>query len=101
MLLAHVAANCRPFCPHCCIAVLQATGLDQQLQAPTDPAYTGPVLPEQQYQIDLPWWFAGAQGAAAAAAPPPPAPAPVAPPPAGVPAAGPYTVSTGIRLGVI
>lgn len=78
----------------------QATGLDEKLQAPSDPAYTGPVLPEQQYHVDLPWWFAGAQGAAAAAPPPPPPPAPVAPPAAGVPAAGPYTVSILLEQGL-
>jgi hypothetical protein len=73
-------------------ALLQAAGLDQVLSTASDPNYSGPQLPEQQYVIDLPWWFAGAQTAAAPPPPPPPA-APQAPPPVGVPASGPYTVS--------
>jgi hypothetical protein len=75
------------------IPCVQSTGLDQQLTAASDPAYTEPTLPQEQVQIDLPWWFAGAQGAAGAAPPsPPPLPPPASPPPPGVPAAGPYTV---------
>uniref|UniRef100_A0A383WQB5 FAS1 domain-containing protein n=1 Tax=Tetradesmus obliquus TaxID=3088 RepID=A0A383WQB5_TETOB len=74
------------------VLALQAAGLDQALIAASDPNYTGPKLPEQQYVIDLPWWFAGAQAAGAAPPPPPPPAAPQAPPPVGVPASGPYTI---------
>jgi hypothetical protein len=71
---------------------LQRTGLDQQLIAASDPAYAGPVLPAQQFTLDLPWWFFGAQPAAAAPSTPI-SEEPAAPPAPGVPAAGPYTVS--------
>jgi hypothetical protein len=77
-----------------CYCLLQSTGLDQQLTAPSDPAYPGPQLPTQQFVLDLPWWFFGSQPAAAAAMPTTPASTePTTPPPVGIPAQGPYTVS--------
>lgn len=75
---------------------LQRTGLDQALVAASDPNYTGPQLPAQQFVLDLPWWFFGAQPTTAAAAPPPISEQPPASRPEGVPAAGPYTVSGGV-----
>lgn len=77
---------------------LQRTSLDQALVAASDPAYAGPQLPAQQFVLDLPWWFFGAQPTTAAAAPPPISEQPPASRPEGVPAAGPYTVSGGVRI---
>lgn len=77
--------------------LLQRTGLDQQLIAASDPAYTGPQLPAQQFVLDLPWWFFGAQPTAAAAAPPPISEEPVTNRTVGIPPAGPYTVSAQFR----
>jgi hypothetical protein len=76
----------------------QATGLDTALTAASDPNYTRPQLPVEQFQLDLPWWFTGAQ-AGAAMPPPPPPPEPTAPPAVGVPAAGPYTVRAESAVG--
>lgn len=79
----------------------QATGLDQALTAASDPNYAGPQLPVQQFVLDLPWWFFGAQQAGVAPSPPPAAaPAePATPPAVGVPPAGPYTVSEMVNEG--
>lgn len=76
-----------------CCCLPQTTGLDQQLTATSDPTYTGPKLPPQQFMLDLPWWFFASQPAdAPTAAPSPTRTEPTTPAPGGVPSAGPYTV---------
>jgi hypothetical protein len=96
LLIYLCACRLPPFvCP--LLPLLQRTGLDQALVAASDPNYTGPQLPAQQFVLDLPWWFFGAQPTAAAAAPAPINEQPPASRPEGVPAAGPYTVSGVVR----
>jgi hypothetical protein len=71
------------------------------LEAPSDPAYTGPQLPDELAQtltqVQFPWWFnQGPQPATPAPVTPPQEPqAPAAP---GVPAAGPFTVSFIVKF---
>jgi hypothetical protein len=72
----------------------QATKLDAALSAASDPAYTAPKVDDDSAPVNLefPWWFGYK-------APPPPSPSPspadaAKPAPVGIPAAGPYTVSS-------
>lgn len=75
-----------------CLLSMQATGLDAQLTAAVDPNYTAPSTTDQSTNIQLqfPWWFGYTPAPTLSPPPPPP---PTAPPAAGIPPAGPYTVS--------